>query len=230
VLGAPLLLVSDRYREVRDAVQVIAGAVQGIDHPQELAVARLPALLAQEGMVRVEAPDFPYNLSFAGAVHLAHVVVPRLALHRDGVHVLQLAAHDGGGGVGGLDGDIENGCDMADGPEKAAQDTRSGPAMAADVVNSAADEAARRLARIRIVLINTTTRATSAPARAMKVMGLSALHLVTPKSFPTPRRPPAPGRRRPAAAGAGARQPGQRTAGLPPGAGHQRTLRSLRCR
>lgn len=52
----------------------------------------------------------------------------------------------------------------------------------------AADEAAevaRRLARIRIVLINTTHPGNiGATARAMKVMGLSSLHLVTPKIYP----------------------------------------------
>jgi len=82
---------------------------------------------------------------------------------------------------------------MADGPEKAAQDTRSGPAMApsaaVDPVNSAdhsgAGDVARRLGRVRIVLINTTHPGNiGATARAMKVMGLSALHLVTPKIYP----------------------------------------------
>lgn len=57
--------------------------------------------------------------------------------------------------------------------EKAAQDTRSG-GQAADV-----------LERVRIVLLNTTHPGNiGATARAMKVMGLSRLHLVTPKVFP----------------------------------------------
>jgi TrmH family RNA methyltransferase len=82
---------------------------------------------------------------------------------------------------------------MADGPEKAAQDTRSGPAMAPPAAAypgdsagySGAGEVARRLARVRIVLINTTHPGNiGATARAMKVMGLSALHLVTPKIYP----------------------------------------------
>jgi len=56
---------------------------------------------------------------------------------------------------------------------KAAKDTRS------------AGHAAGFLARIRIVLINTTHPGNiGAAARAMKVMGLSQLHLVTPKIFP----------------------------------------------
>jgi len=61
--------------------------------------------------------------------------------------------------------------------EKAAQDTRS----SGDVGRTAE----KRLARIRIVLINTTHPGNiGAAARAMKVMGLSSLHLVTPKIFP----------------------------------------------
>ncbi len=48
-----------------------------------------------------------------------------------------------------------------------------------------AGAAAARLARIRVVLINTTHPGNiGATARAMKVMGLSALHLVTPKIYP----------------------------------------------
>jgi len=43
----------------------------------------------------------------------------------------------------------------------------------------------RRLARVRIVLINTTHPGNiGATARAMKVMGLASLHLVTPKIYP----------------------------------------------
>lgn len=48
-----------------------------------------------------------------------------------------------------------------------------------------AAEVARRLARVRIVLINTTHPGNiGATARAMKVMGLTSLHLVTPKIYP----------------------------------------------
>ena len=44
---------------------------------------------------------------------------------------------------------------------------------------------ALRLARVRVVLINTTHPGNiGATARAMKVMGLSSLHLVTPKIYP----------------------------------------------
>ncbi len=56
---------------------------------------------------------------------------------------------------------------------KAAQDNRSGAQVAAS------------LSAVRIVLINTTHPGNiGATARAMKVMGLKQLHLVTPKIFP----------------------------------------------
>ncbi len=56
---------------------------------------------------------------------------------------------------------------------KAAQDNRS------------AAQVAVRLSGIRVVLINTTHPGNiGASARAMKVMGLRQLHLVTPKTFP----------------------------------------------
>jgi TrmH family RNA methyltransferase len=65
--------------------------------------------------------------------------------------------------------------------EKAAQDTRSSVTVAGEEEGSVES----RLVRIRIVLINTTHPGNiGAAARAMKVMGLSSLHLVTPKIFP----------------------------------------------
>jgi TrmH family RNA methyltransferase len=64
---------------------------------------------------------------------------------------------------------------------KAAQDTRSSAAVAGQEDHSVES----RLGRIRLVLINTTHPGNiGAAARAMKVMGLSSLHLVTPKIFP----------------------------------------------
>jgi len=60
---------------------------------------------------------------------------------------------------------------------KAAQDTRS-----QDDLSHNANEC---LQRVRVVLINTTHPGNiGATARAMKVMGLTQLHLVTPKLFP----------------------------------------------
>jgi tRNA (cytidine32/uridine32-2'-O)-methyltransferase len=60
---------------------------------------------------------------------------------------------------------------------KAAENTRSTEGLS--------DAAANGLDRIRIVLINTTHPGNvGAAARAMKVMGLRRLHLVTPRHFP----------------------------------------------
>jgi len=60
---------------------------------------------------------------------------------------------------------------------KAAQDTRR--------QDDLPHKASERLRHVRIVLINTTHPGNiGATARAMKVMGLSRLHLVTPKLFP----------------------------------------------
>jgi len=70
---------------------------------------------------------------------------------------------------------------MSENLGKAAQDNRSGDAMAEEDREAVAS----RLSRVRIVLINTTHPGNiGAAARAMKVMGLSSLHLVTPKIFP----------------------------------------------
>jgi TrmH family RNA methyltransferase len=60
---------------------------------------------------------------------------------------------------------------------KAAQDSRS--------TNHLSQKASSLLQRVRVVLINTTHPGNiGATARAMKVMGMQSLHLVTPKLFP----------------------------------------------
>lgn len=74
--------------------------------------------------------------------------------------------------------------------EKAAQDTRSTPAGPSEEAGGGqeadAAKVAASLSRIRVVLINTTHPGNiGATARAMKVMGLSKLHLVSPKTYPS---------------------------------------------
>lgn len=74
--------------------------------------------------------------------------------------------------------------------EKAAQDTRSAPQGTSGKADEANDDHAQNVAaclsRIRVVLINTTHPGNiGATARAMKVMGLSKLHLVSPKTYPS---------------------------------------------
>jgi TrmH family RNA methyltransferase len=70
---------------------------------------------------------------------------------------------------------------MSDHREKAAQDTRSAESLA----GQDGDSIKHRLSPLRMVLINTTHPGNiGAAARAMKVMGLGSLHLVTPKLYP----------------------------------------------
>ena len=70
---------------------------------------------------------------------------------------------------------------MSNHSEKAAKDTRSGQGMA----GPGCESIEARLSQVRVVLVNTTHPGNiGAAARAMKVMGLSSLHLVTPKIFP----------------------------------------------
>lgn len=70
--------------------------------------------------------------------------------------------------------------------EKAAQDTRSGLSGNNRGNKGGPAGLAECLARLRIVLINTTHPGNiGATARAMKVMGLSRLHLVSPKLYPS---------------------------------------------
>jgi len=107
VFRAPLDLLGDGHCEVGQAVQVVAGAVQRIDHPDRVAVAGLAPFLAQKGVIGVVALNFPYNFCFAGLVDFADVVVAGLTFYRNGVHVLHLAAHDVPRNVGGSDGNIE---------------------------------------------------------------------------------------------------------------------------
>lgn len=88
-------------------MQVVAGAVQGIDDPDAVVVPGFATFFTQKGMIGVIALNFPYNFRFTGTVHFADVIMPGLAFNGNGVHVLYLAAHDIAGSVGGFDSDIE---------------------------------------------------------------------------------------------------------------------------
>jgi TrmH family RNA methyltransferase len=72
--------------------------------------------------------------------------------------------------------------------KRTAENTRTGPRPPQQDPGSlhhGPQKIAASLAKIRVVLINTTHPGNiGATARAMKVMGLSSLHLVTPQKFP----------------------------------------------
>ena len=88
-------------------MQVVAGTVQGIDHPDMVVVTGFATFLTQKSVIGVITLNFPYNFRFTGTVHFADVVVPGFAFNWNGVHVLHLAAHDITSGVGSFDSDIE---------------------------------------------------------------------------------------------------------------------------
>ena len=95
--------------KLRDAVEKVRGAVQRVDDPHRVALAVGAALLGEEGVVGVDALDFPYNFRLAGAVDLAHVIVPGLAVHGYGVDPVQFASHQFTGAASGADGDVHGG-------------------------------------------------------------------------------------------------------------------------
>jgi len=107
VLGAALDLLGDGNGKMRQPVQIIAGAVQGVDDPYCFMLPGSAAFLAQKRMIGVVALNLPYNFCFACPVHTTHIVVACFALDRNGFHVLHLAAHDFAGRVGGFDCDIQ---------------------------------------------------------------------------------------------------------------------------
>jgi TrmH family RNA methyltransferase len=117
-------------------------------------------------------------------VDFADVVVPGLASHRNAADLAELSTHQFACGMRGGYGDIHHG--LGHGglsmSEKAAQHTRS------EKSDQSSDSGSieTRLARMRVVLINTTHPGNiGATARAMKVMGLGQLHLVSPKIYPS---------------------------------------------
>lgn len=180
-------LLRDGNGEMRQAMQVIAGAIKRVDHPDNFTTAGFATLFAEERMVGEVAFDFPYNLGFAGMVDFADVIMPGFACYRDGFHFLEMPAHDFAGCLGRGDGNVydrmSHGVRMI--KKRTAENTRSGTPMPQPEPRAGRQNSEALLARIRVVLINTTHPGNiGATARAMKVMGLSNLHLVTPLKFP----------------------------------------------
>ena len=139
------------------------------------------AFFAEHRVVGMKSADFFYNGRLAGPVDFAHVVVARLAGHRNRVEAAQAASHDLARRMGGLGGDIDGW--MRHGLGTGAM-TETGGGAAND--NRSDGAAAARLARFRVVLINTTHPGNiGAVARAMKNMCLDSLWLVAPKHFPS---------------------------------------------
>ncbi|EEF93739.1 hypothetical protein CATMIT_01627, partial [Catenibacterium mitsuokai DSM 15897] len=58
----------DRHAEMRDAVQVVAGAVERVDHPGVARLAERAVLFAEDGVVGRGAAEFLDDLGFGQAV------------------------------------------------------------------------------------------------------------------------------------------------------------------
>lgn len=68
-------------------MQIVAGPVQGIDDPNNIPFAGSSTFLAQKGMIREEALNFPYNLGLTHAVNFGDIVMPGFAENGDALHL-----------------------------------------------------------------------------------------------------------------------------------------------
>jgi tRNA (cytidine32/uridine32-2'-O)-methyltransferase len=181
MLDAPLELLRYGHGKMGNAVQIVGRSVERIDDPDSVAFTLQSAFLTEDCVVGMKATDFFYNGLLAGPVDFTDVIVACLAGHRYRVDAPQAASHDFARRMGGLGGDVNGG--MRHGLGTGAM-TEKGGGAAND--NRSDGGTAERLARFRVVLINTTHPGNiGAAARAMKVMGLSQLHLVAPKTWPS---------------------------------------------
>src|SRR5690606_8394680 len=101
----------DRDAPVRNAVQVVAGAVERVDHPGVAAGAAVAllraAFLAEDGVVGIGAPQFLDDRFFGQAVDLAGVVHAPLLDHVQRVEPVHVAHQDVAPGARGLDHDVD---------------------------------------------------------------------------------------------------------------------------
>jgi hypothetical protein len=70
--------------EGREPVHEVGGAIERIDDPDHIAVARGAAFLGQEGVVRVEPADGLDDVGLGRAIDLGDVVVATLRMDLDG--------------------------------------------------------------------------------------------------------------------------------------------------
>ena len=109
VLDAAAHLAGDRYREHREAVHEVGGAVQRVDDPDGVAAAAGAALLGEEGVVGVGRADVLDDRALGGAVDLGDEVVAALGGDVQAVEPDQAADDDFARAAGGADGDVEEG-------------------------------------------------------------------------------------------------------------------------
>ena len=88
-------------------MQEVRRAVERIDDPEGVALARTPAFLGQEGMVGVALADDLDDLGLSRMIDFADEVVAPFRGNRQGFEAVETADDDFAGGPGGPDGDIE---------------------------------------------------------------------------------------------------------------------------
>jgi hypothetical protein len=109
VLQAALVLKSDRDREGRETVQKIRSAVEGVDDPNELAVAALPAFFGEERVIRMAAANGGHDVGFGLAVDVGDEVIAALAVDFQGIEARKTLDDQITGAPGGTHADIEQG-------------------------------------------------------------------------------------------------------------------------
>jgi hypothetical protein len=99
----------DGYAEMREAVQVVAGAVERVDDPGEAAGTLGAAFLAEDGVIGRGPTQFLDDDRFGLAVDFAGVVQPVLFHDVERVELVHVAQQDVAGGAGGLDHEGDGG-------------------------------------------------------------------------------------------------------------------------
>src|SRR5690606_38535701 len=184
----------DRDAPVRDAVEVVAGAVERVDHPGVAAGAAVAllraAFLAEDGVVGIGPAQLLDDRLLGQAVDLAGVVHAALLGHVQRVEPVHVAHQDVAPGARGLDHDVDGGGEHdglrgAGGGRARGGKERSGARAGRAVYHSHMSHSLHAAARLRIVLVGTQHPGNiGSAARAIKTMGLRELVLVAPERFP----------------------------------------------
>ena len=85
----------------------IRGAIERVDDPDDVVVARRAAFLGQDGVIRIQPADGLDDVGFGRLVDLGDEVVAALAFNLDGFEARDGADDDVAGAARGFDRNIE---------------------------------------------------------------------------------------------------------------------------
>lgn len=165
------ILQGDGDGELGESMEIIGGAVQGINDPQVIVSRVAAAFFGQDGMIGIGFFNGIDNDLFRSAIYFGNKIIRLFFLHLNLVHVIEVieqqlasfAGSAGGNGRYGVHG-------FADNPSRGDNLPLYSTTMKS----------------IRIVLVETSHGGNiGAVARAMKNMCLDDLALVQPQQFPT---------------------------------------------